>query len=205
MYKTEQEQFWSTDFGNEYIKRNTYEDLYPGLLYFWSKIISKTSAVKSCIEFGANIGVNLRAIKTLVPDMEIAAIEVNHMPCQDYLKKFLSPENIYEQSILDYEPKRKYDLAFIKTVLIHINPDELQNAYEKLYNSSNKYILVAEYYNQTPVMIEYRGNKERLFKRDFAGEILDKYPDLKLVDYGFFYNRDNNFKMDDISWFLMEK
>ena len=89
--------------------------------------------------------------------------------------------------------------------MIHINPDELQNAYEKLYNSSNKYILVAEYYNQTPVMIEYRGNKERLFKRDFAGEILDKYPDLKLVDYGFFYNRDNNFKMDDISWFLMEK
>ena len=83
MYKTEQEQFWSTDFGNEYIKRNTYEDLYPGLLYFWSKIISKTSAVKSCIEFGANIGVNLRAIKTLVPDMEIAAIEINHMACQD--------------------------------------------------------------------------------------------------------------------------
>ena len=205
MYKTEQEQFWSTDFGNEYIKRNTYEDLYPGLLYFWSKIISKTSGVKSCIEFGANIGANLKAIKTLIPHMDIAAIEINHMACQGYLKKFLSPENIYEQSILDYEPKRKYDLAFIKTVLIHINPDELQNVYEKLYNSSNKYILVAEYYNQTPVMIEYRGNKERLFKRDFAGEILDKYPDLKLVDYGFFYNRDNNFKMDDISWFLMEK
>ena len=75
----------------------------------------------------------------------------------------------------------------------------------KLYNASNKYILIAEYYNQTPIMIDYRGNKDRLFKRDFAGEILDKYPDLKLIDYGFFYNRDSNFKVDDINWFLMEK
>jgi len=34
---------------------------------------------------------------------------------------------------------------------------------------------------------------------------LDKYPDLKLVDYGFSYHRDNNFKQDDVSWFLLEK
>ena len=61
------------------------------------------------------------------------------------IKKFLSSKNIYKQSILDYEPKCKYNLAFIKTVLIHINSDELQNAYEKLYNSSNKYIPVVKH------------------------------------------------------------
>jgi spore coat polysaccharide biosynthesis protein SpsF len=43
-----------------------------------------------------------------------------------------------------------------------------------------------------------------LFKRDFAGEMLDKYADLKLCDYGFVYHREK-FSQDDISWFLLEK
>jgi spore coat polysaccharide biosynthesis protein SpsF len=54
-------------------------------------------------------------------------------------------------------------------------------------------------------MINYRGHKDRLFKRDFAGELMDKYPDLKLVDYGFVWRRDNNFPQDDGTWFLLEK
>lgn len=90
-------------------------------------------------------------------------------------------------------------------VLIHINPNELKTVYEKLYTSSKKYILIAEYYNPSPVEIPYRGNKERLFKRDFAGEFLDMFPDCKLEDYGFVYHRDNNFPLDDITWFLMKK
>lgn len=204
-YKTEQEKFWATDFGDKYVERNTYKDLLPAYIYEWSQIISKTNGIKSCIEFGSNIGANLKAIQTLLPNVEISAIEINHCACENYLKKFIKPENIFNQSILDYLSTKKHDLAFVKGVLIHINPDELQNVYEKLYNASNKYILIAEYYNQTPIMIDYRGNKDRLFKRDFAGEILDKYPDLKLIDYGFFYNRDSNFKVDDINWFLMEK
>ena len=56
-----------------------------------------------------------------------------------------------------------------------------------------------------PVAIPYRGHSDRLFKRDFAGEILDRHPQLQLVDYGFAYRRDPNFPQDDITWFLMEK
>ena len=77
--------------------------------------------------------------------------------------------------------------------------------YEKLYNASHKYILVCEYYNPSPVSIPYRGHSDRLFKRDFAGEMLDTYSDLRLVDYGFAYKRDNSCPQDDITWFLMEK
>ena len=65
--------------------------------------------------------------------------------------------------------------------------------------------MVAEYYNPTPVSINYRGHTDKLFKRDFAGEIMDMYPNLKLVDYGFIYHRDDAFPQDDITWFLMEK
>lgn len=101
--------------------------------------------------------------------------------------------------------KKKFDLTFTCGVLIHINPDKLNIVYEKLYNYSNRYILIAEYYSPRPVGISYRGNKDRLFKRDFAGELMDKYENLDLIDYGFVYHRDNNFPDDDINWFLLEK
>ncbi|MFM6157881.1 MAG: pseudaminic acid biosynthesis-associated methylase, partial [Sphaerospermopsis kisseleviana] len=67
------------------------------------------------------------------------------------------------------------------------------------------YLLIAEYYNPSPVAIPYRGHADRLFKRDFAGEVLDQHPELRLVDYGFVYRRDPNFPQDDITWFLIEK
>ena len=35
--------------------------------------------------------------------------------------------------------------------------------------------------------------------------ILDIYPDLSLVDYGFSYHKDVSFQQDDITWFLMKK
>jgi hypothetical protein len=50
----------------------------------------------------------------------------------------------------------------------------------------------------------YRGHADRLFKRDFAGDLIEKYG-MKLVDYGFVYKRDNWAPQDDITWFLLEK
>ena len=38
-----------------------------------------------------------------------------------------------------------------------------------------------------------------------AGEMMDRYPQLRLVDYGFLYRRDPNFPQDDITWFLLAK
>ena len=112
----------------------------------------------------------------------------------------------YQQSkILDCPVSEKSDLVLIKTVLIHINPKMLNTVYEKMYQASNRYILICEYYNRTPVAISYRGHEDRLFKRDFAGEMLDTYSDLNLIDYGFAYHRVPQCKYGDITWFLLEK
>ena len=64
---------------------------------------------------------------------------------------------------------------------------------------------MCEYYNPAPVAVTYRGHTNRLFKRDFCGEIMTRFPDLRLADYGFAYRRDPSFPQDDITWFLMEK
>ena len=81
----------------------------------------------------------------------------------------------------------------------------LNIVYDKLYQSSKRFIFIGEYHNPSPVVIPYRGHNDRLWKRDFAGEMLDKFSDLTLIDYGFAYKRDPAFPQDDINWFLLEK
>jgi hypothetical protein len=56
----------------------------------------------------------------------------------------------------------------------------------------------------TPTEVPYRGHSQRLFKRDFAGELMDRHPDLELVDHGFAWRR-ARLPQDDINWFLLEK
>jgi spore coat polysaccharide biosynthesis protein SpsF len=113
--------------------------------------------------------------------------------------------DVYRSSILDFPAANQWDMVLVKGVLIHINPGCLASAYELLYRTSRKYVCIAEYYNPSPVEISYRGNSNVLFKRDFAGEFMDLYPDMSLLDYGFVYHRDPVHPQDDISWFLMEK
>ena len=207
-YKTEQEIFWSGEFGNQYIERNECtRELMASAIGFFAKILSRTNRIKSVIEFGSNIGNNLKAIKMLQPNVQTAAIEINHQATEHLRadKFFDNQLEVYETSILEYTPVKTYDMALISGVLIHINPDELQYVYEKLYASSGKYICISEYYNPVPIEVSYRGHEGRLFKRDFAGEFLDRYPDCQLVDYGFQYHRDYCFPKDDVTWFLLEK
>ncbi|PKN42493.1 MAG: pseudaminic acid biosynthesis-associated methylase [Deltaproteobacteria bacterium HGW-Deltaproteobacteria-18] len=201
-YSTEQELFWSGVFGDDYILRNSSANKVVSNVVFFSKIISKIGPIKSVIEFGSNIGLNLKALRLLLPDISLSAVEINNKAVSE-LQNF-SNITIYNTSILEKINSPKHDLSFVKGVLIHINPESLALAYENIYSSTNKYILIAEYYNPTPVEIEYRGHKGKLFKRDFAGEMLRKYPDLKIIDYGFVYHKDT-FPLDDINWFLLEK
>ena len=67
--------------------------------------------------------------------------------------------------------KKKFDLVFTSGVLIHQNPNYLKKIYAKIYNLTKKYIYISEYFNPEPIMISYRNNKDKLFKRDFAKEI----------------------------------
>jgi pseudaminic acid biosynthesis-associated methylase len=204
MFKTDQEKFWAENFGNEYIERNQGAELLASNLNFFSKALAHAGQINSCLEFGANIGMNLRAFKLLYPSMQLHGIEINKQAANE-LGKILGIQNVSNVSIFDFEPVEQVELSLIKGVLIHINPEMLQTVYQKLYQSSSKYILIAEYYNPSPVAIEYRGHSDKLFKRDFAGEFLTRYSDTKLVDYGFAYRKDPAFPQDDISWFLIKK
>lgn len=203
-FKTDQEAFWAGEFGSDYIQRNSGSALLASNLNFFSKALDKAPVMQSCIEFGANIGMNLKALQLLFPDQQQHAIEINPDAAR-LLAETIPAQNIFQTSILEFEPPRQWDLVLIKGVLIHINPEFLPLVYQNLYRSCGRFMLVCEYYNPSPVQISYRGHEQRLFKRDFAGELLTAYPDLKLRDYGFAYRRDPSFPQDDITWFLLEK
>jgi pseudaminic acid biosynthesis-associated methylase len=202
-YQTEQEVFWATTFGDEYISRNISDQLLASNISFFAKILNSAGRLNSVLELGANVGMNLKALRALLPDAQLAGIEINEKAYNELASH--SWIKAYHGSIFDFQPSTQSDLVFFKGVLIHLNPEMLEKAYEVAYQASAKYVLFAEYYNPSPVSIPYREHKDKLFKRDFAGEIMEKYSNLKLVDYGFAYRRDPLFPQDDITWFLMEK
>jgi len=203
-FKTEQEAFWAGSFGDEYITRNQGEVLTGSNAALFSKVLSRCPQAQSLIEFGANIGLNLRAIKTLRPQLALDAIEINESAVAQ-LRGWQGVNEVHHHSILDFRPQRTWDIVLIKGVLIHIDPDHLTQVYDALYRSSARYIVMVEYYNPSPVELPYRGHAGKLFKRDFAGELLDRFPDVRVVDYGFTWRRDPVFPLDDTTWFVLEK
>ncbi|MDA7490989.1 pseudaminic acid biosynthesis-associated methylase [Synechococcus sp. AH-707-M23] len=205
-FKTEQEAFWSGDFGDSYTDRNAGEALVRSYLFFWGEVLRLTGPVANCFEIGCNRGLNLDAIKTLMPACKTSGLEINSNAVNECDSR---GHRVFEGSILAppaaVGSSGTVDLSLVCGVLIHINPDSLGLAYELLYTLSNRFILISEYFNPVPVAIPYRGHEERLFKRDFAGEFWAQYPSLRLVDYGFVWRKDPVAPMDDTNWFLFEK
>jgi pseudaminic acid biosynthesis-associated methylase len=203
-FRTEQEAFWAGQFGTDYIRRNDGEVALGSNLSFFARILRRASRIRSCIEFGASIGLNLRALKLLFPEMTQIGIEINPEAAR-ILAGHIGAAQVFAGSLFDYSVRAPADLALVMGLLIHINPEMLTATYRKLFEASSRWILLCEYYNPTPVAIAYRNHSDCLFKRDFAGEMLDMFADLTLVDYGFVYRRDPIFPQDDITWFLLEK
>lgn len=203
-FKTEQEAFWAGEFGNQYIERNSGRNFLDIAINQFTHALAKTQGINSIIELGSNVGNNMDALHKLYPAVDLHAVELNQTAAGILQKKNIC--TVYNQSILDFNAPRQFDLSFTSGVLIHIAPEALHIAYEKLYQLSQRYILVVEYYNHVPQELDYRGHSGKLYRRDFAGELMQQHPDVKLLDYGFLYRNDPAFKRnEDVYYFLMAK
>jgi pseudaminic acid biosynthesis-associated methylase len=203
-YVTPQEEFWAGQFGDQYIDRNQGAGFIECKAAMFERVLARTTDVRSVLEFGCNIGLNLIALSRLIPHVELKAVEINATAVAR-ARTSLPDAKIVHGSILDFLPEEASDLAFTCGVMIHLNPEMLPAVYAKLAAASRRYVVIAEYYNPSPVVVNYRGHSERLFKRDFAGEFIEAHPEFQLVDYGFVYRKDPRFPLDDVTWFLLEK
>lgn len=203
----EQERFWSGEFGNEYTVRIGTNEWIESNLDFFAKALVRTRGIKTALELGCNCGLNLAALEYYDPSITKTGVDINTKALHTLSSMFdslhLDQPIVHCASAANFDSPDKYDLVFTKGLLIHIAPYQLPAVYDKMFSLSSKYILIAEYYNPKPVEVPYRGFNGKLFKRDFAGEMIDKYG-LKLVDYGFVYYRDKH-PQDSINWFLLEK
>jgi spore coat polysaccharide biosynthesis protein SpsF len=75
--ETEQEIFWAGHFGAEYIQRNQGAALLSSNINFFAKALRVARNLKTCLEIGANIGMNLEALKLLYPKQAQYGIEIN--------------------------------------------------------------------------------------------------------------------------------
>ncbi|MGC2691794.1 MAG: pseudaminic acid biosynthesis-associated methylase [Desulfobaccales bacterium] len=201
-------EFWKGDFGNEYTRRIAGEDIICQREAFLTHALRKIDRgdfglIRSIIEFGANRGLNLLALKRIAPGLKMTAVEINESAAAELEK--IEGVQVADSDMLKVRNWGQHDLSLSIGVLIHINPKDLEKAYNALYCSSRRYILISEYYNPKPVAIEFQGRSDVLWKRDFAGEMLDLYPDLRVVDYGFTWRRDPVMPLYDLTWFLLEK
>lgn len=200
---TPQEAHWAGPEGDAYQTRNAQAkvgSIDANVMLFNKVLAAMPRHPESIIEFGAGSGNNLKALRCLLPNVAMAAVEIN-----DEAANQIDCAAVWRGSLLDYPLGGPgYDLAFTKGVLIHVAPKDLPRAYAVLHAASRHSVLMVEYYSPKPRMIRYHGYDDRLWARDFAGEFLDTYPDMVLVSTGFAYHRDR-YPQDDVTWFLMEK
>ena len=126
-YETEQEKFWAGEFGNDYIKRNEDGKILAAKTAFFAKIISCLHGgdVRSCIEFGSNIGLNLMALRHLMPELQLSAVEINEQAAAQCAK--IPGTHVYNNSLFDFTSDEVFDLTFVSGVLIHINPEWIRS------------------------------------------------------------------------------
>ena len=60
-----------------------------------------------------------------------------------------------------------------------------------------------EYFAAEPEEKRYRGQDGLLFKRDFGAFWLEMFPELELIDYGFFWKHATG--LDNLTWWLFRK
>ena len=205
MDKRIQDAFWTDEYAEDYRSKNSEFDNELGRKG-WAKILEKADLIeKTYLEVGCNIGRNLDQLSLLDPELTPSAIEINSKAL-DYVRSrhalqrsFCGPAQ--EASF----PGAFFELVFTCGVLIHVPPEDLLDVMKKMHGWTSKYIVIAEYFNRTPVSIEYQGRPNLLFKRDFGAMFADSF-DVRLVDYGFLWGKIFDAAgFDDITWWLFEK
>lgn len=193
---------WRGEFGNHYVQRNpaTVEAI-AAREKLWISILNTMlpERPKSVLEFGANVGINLKALRRILSNVRRGAVEPN-MLAQQLLVESKSVEHLIED-IRNCDTQ--FDLAFTSGVLIHIPPDDLLETCREIHRVSSRWIVAIEYFSHEPQEVEYRGAMGRLWKRDFGAFYLDNFPDLNPIGCGFAWKRMTG--LDDLTWWVFEK
>ena len=180
---------WTGHFGREYTDRNDLSLEELDALY--EKNYGKTRTQLNVeflegldsslriLEVGSNLGLQLACLQRM-GFTELYGIELQEYAVE-LSKARTQSINIIRGSALDVPYKDKFfDLVFTSGLLIHISPSDLNLVMHEIHRCTKKYIWGFEYYADKHTEVTYRGNKNLLWKGDFAGKYLEQFEDLDL-------------------------
>jgi pseudaminic acid biosynthesis-associated methylase len=181
---------WVGEFGKEYTDRNALslqemEDLYQknyGLTRteLNQQFISELGRSNKILEVGSNIGIQLFFLKRMGFE-NLYGIEIQSYAVE-LSKSKTQKINIIQGSAFDIPFKDSYfDMVFTSGVLIHISPSDIDPALKEIHRCTNRYIWGFEYFAEKYTEVQYRGQKDLLWKTDFSRLFLDRFKDLELV------------------------
>jgi pseudaminic acid biosynthesis-associated methylase len=204
MNLNEQQVFWKEKYSKEYISKNSSYTLDDGVKC-WSQMLQRANGISTILECGSNIGKNIGILNHVLPSASKSIIEISPDAYEIVTSRYDLAQSFNGPILASSLEKESFDLVFTMGVLIHIHPDDLHANMQKMFDYSSQYILMGEYFNRTPVMIEYHGEKDKLFKRDFGKMFIENFP-VELVDYGFLWGHlYDNAGFDDITYWLFRK
>lgn len=192
---------WESNFGQEYTDRNNLslndlEKLYKNnygvtRTALNTLFLDKLDYSKKILEIGSNFGIQLLCLQRM-GFQNLYGIEP-----QEYAvhlsKKRTKNINIIRGNVFDVPFKDNFfDIVFTSGVLIHIHPKNIKKALKEIYRCSCEYIWGFEYYSEKYTELEYRGQKEALWKANFPKIYQDIFPDIKIVKVKFLKYQEND-------------
>jgi len=212
MKVTHQRKTWEKEFGEGYLERNVYDpqDLNTFYLsrYGSSKDQLNDEFLKDIprdakiLEIGTNIGNQLFHLQSQ-GFINLYGIEIQDRAI-NYAKLRTDNLNIIKGDALDIPFKDGFfDLVFTSGVLIHISPNNINQAISEIYRVSSKFLWGFEYYAPTYTDLEYHGQKNIMWKTDFCKLYQDTFSDLKLIKEEKYKYLEENHLEDQM--FLLQK
>jgi pseudaminic acid biosynthesis-associated methylase len=184
-----QELFWKGDFGKEYTERNTYSPDELDQLYLSMYGLTRTSLNEEFVgdfknlkilEVGCNVGNQLGLLQRM-GFADLTGVELQPYAV-DIAKDRLANVTVLQGNAAELPfDDASFDLVLTSGVLIHIPPSILGKVMSEIVRVSKSYIWGLEYYADQYQDIEYRGEKNVMWKGDFATMFLEASPSLEIV------------------------
>ena len=212
---TKELKLWEGKFGDEYTERNliTENDI-SHRTNMWNCILNSMyvndnyKTPESILEIGAGQGLNIitlnKIYKTLIrKEVDIFGIEPNKKTLKIAKENTRSPNvswvgnNAFNIDL----PDHYIDLVFTSGVLIHINPDDLLQAYKEMYRVTKKYIVTLEYFSPDVRKVEYHG-EQAMWTMDYGKYWIDNFP-VRFLGCLFFWKP--VYKVDNLTCWIFEK
>ena len=176
--------FWQSDHGRAYMQRNAVSavDVENRARALARILANIPTPPRTVLEVGSGPGGNLLALRRLLPDARLFAVEPNEHARE---LSALSGAEVYDgHAGAIPAADATFDLVLTAGVLIHVHPDRLRSCMVEIARVSRQHVVAIEYFAPSCEPVTYYG-ADRIWRNDFGSIYMSI--GLRPVASGFFW------------------